>query len=349
MKVEGMPPKSTYIRKKPHTALLFLIIFASLDNIVIFNLWLTKPFWYSLWQSSEENSDWERTRLNIVEIRHNPRIVVWSDHLESDKEQWKGTSDLQKNRTVAGLSRNDEPLHYQRMPEFLCDPRDDDCVIPGEWQQTRNMTCNPIHEISLNEFFDPPHRGIKKTATVDILRLVAKGGKRYVWRILDFRGSAFALKMHRYRENRSDDFGPMTIELQRRDALLHEVTASSPYIINMYGYCGASALFEFGDGGQLETNVKKHGAFVGNELLEIAHRVAESVADIQKSDHFGEPTVAHADIYGPQWVMVRGRYMLTDFNLAKFLKRSKRLNATIPFRREVVDNVSGVISSFVCI
>ena len=206
-------------------------------------------------------------------------------------------------------------------------------------------------EFDLNAFFVPSqHKATAGKATaVDRLRIVAKGGKRYVWRILDFRGSAFALKMHRYRENRRDDFGPMTIELQRRDALLHEMTASSPYIVNIYGYCGASAFFDFGDGGQLETNVKKYGAFVGPELLEIAHRVAESVADVQQSDHFGEPTVAHADIYGSQWVMVRGRYMLTDFNLAKLLKRSKQQNATVPFRREVIDNVCDTISFVVCI
>jgi len=78
------------------------------------------------------------------------------------------------------------------------------------------------------------------------------------------------------------------------------------------------------------------GAFYGNELLKISHRIAA----LRKPDSFGVPTVAHADIHGQRWVKVKGQYQLTDFYLAKMLKRSKKTNSTVPFRREVIDNVN---------
>ena len=320
--------------------LLFLIILASLDNILIFKLWLISSSWQAMLQSSEEFFRWVKGRPTTDEKRHNPRIVFWSDQLE--QRQYEERSFVQRNRSVTSLTGNGEARHHWRMPEPLCNPDDADCEIPGKWQATKNMTCNPIHEVDLNDFHPvaSDQQGTGKKITLERLRVVAKGGKRFVWKMLDFRGSTFAFKMFQNRPNRQDDFGPMTIELQRRDALLHEVTARSPYTINMYGYCGASAIFDFSDGGELSKNIEKDGALTGIELLETSHRVAAAVADVQKSEGFGEPTVAHADIYGSQWVKVRGRYMLTDFNLAKFLKRSKKLNATAPFRREVVDNVS---------
>lgn len=225
------------------------------------------------------------------------------------------------NRTI--LFQEKDPPRYG-MPQPLCDDPND-CIVPGTWQETNNMTCNPIHEIDL----------------FDNLHIVGKGGKRLVFSMKEYDGSAqAALKMFNYRASRKEDFGPMTIELQRRDALVHEVMSSSPYIVEMYGYCGASAIYEFGDGGSLLENIASDGALIGKELLWTAHRIAASVADLHFFDDSGNPTIAHLDIHGKQWIKVKGEYQLTGFNLAKQLKISRKTNLTIPFRRYVVDNVS---------
>jgi len=289
---------------------------------------------------------------------HKPRVVLWSDRLERLQPQWTtsttaAASTTTTNRTM-DLSELPIPQHLRILPPPLCDPEDSDCVIPGSWQTTNNMTCNPIHEIDLNHFFDANDgaaAGPTITRQMERLRMVAKGSKRNVWKYLSEdvsshsmfsspRRRPVALKMFRYRMDKEYDFDPLTIEEQRRDAVLHEVTASSPYIVNMYGYCGASALFEFSDGGQLAGNIiKREGAMYGTELLRVAHRVAASVADVQMPDPAGLPTVAHADIHGQQWVKIDGEYKLTDFNLAIMLKRSKKTSKTLPFRRQVKDRV----------
>lgn len=325
--------------------LLYLVLVASLDNIIHLKFWLTESLWQAAQQSGDASSRMgglndrriAATTSTLVQTHNKPRVVRWTDHHERHQPQWTASGhssvftlgkDMNNHTMELREPSQQQQRSYRSMPPPLCEPEDLDCEIPdhGSWQATNNMTCNPIHEIDLNDSYR--------------LRIVAKGGKRFVWKYLDDRGSLFALKMFQYRADRPDDFGPMTIELQRRDALLHEVTASSPHIVNMHQYCGASALFDFGDGGQLEKYVKRNGAFYGNELLRIAHRIAASVADLHKPDRYGIPSVAHADIHGQQWVKVNGQYQLTDFNLAKMLKRSKKTNSTVPFRREVIDNVS---------
>jgi len=102
----------------------------------------------------------------------------------------------------------------------------------------------------------------------------------------------------------------------------------------------ASAIYEYGDGGQLQENIARDGPIETDDLLRTAHGIAASVADLHFVDNSGKPTIAHSDIHGEQWIKVKGEYQLTDFNLAKLLKRSQKTNSTVPIRRDVVDNVS---------
>lgn len=260
------------------------------------------------------------------EKREKPRIV----YLPLYSKQWlkKTVNETLPAETLVIGTEKEKIGHG--MPQPLC-AEDTDCVVPGNWQLSNNRNCNLLHEIDL------------EVGREEDLRIVGKGGKRFVWKVREFDGSLKALKMFQLRPGRKDDFGPLTIELQRLDAIVHEVTASSPYIVNMYGYCSTSGLYEFGGGGELEENIVRDGPIPREDLLRIAHRVASSVADVQHFDDSDMPTIAHSDIHGQQWIMVNGEYQLTDFNLAKLLRRSATTNTTIPFRRAVVDNVSALV------
>jgi hypothetical protein len=265
------------------------------------------------------------------------------------------------------LPQNHEPRKYPPV-KALCQGKGPDCTIPKLWLSTTNISaCNTIHELDLLDH-----------------QIVAKGGKRLVWKVdlhlarnttgprpskfyttynstlvrerhfpkvILFRWTpppiqeTLALKMFLYRKEKPDDFGPQTIDYQHRDAVVHLVMSSSPYIVNIYGYCGASALYDYADGGNLQQNIEEKGPLQGDELLDVAHRIVASVADLHRpSRKTQQSMIAHADIYGKQWVKVRGQYQLTDFNLAKLLVRSKSDNTTFPFTRDVVDNVSVLLA-----
>ena len=332
----------------------FLLLVASLYTVLVcfsFSVWQVRPKFHVLDAAAFVPSVHLSTRMQLSSKGPWIQKPIMIQIISSDTKQtlegafplslWGMMVPSATNRTLEWAEK--ETPQYG-MPRPLCgEPADPDCVIPGTWQQTNNMTCNPIHEIDLRDFFGRPTAGDETAVKAERLRIVGKGGKRLAWQYRELDGTWRALKMFQHRADREDDFSPETIELQRRDALIHEVTSSSPFIVNMYGYCAASALYDFADGGQLDTNVQNDGPPPRHELLRLSHRIAASVADLHHLDESGRPTIAHADIHGEQWVKVHGEYQLTDFNLAKLLKRSRRTNSTVPFRRDVVDHVSTAV------
>ena len=277
-----------------------------------------------------------------ITLSTRPRIVFLEDDLREVITLVASSSD-KSNRTF--VLRDRQPRKYEMPKADLCRGIKN-CTVPsgGKWQKANFITCNKLHELDL----------LKQAS------YVAKGGKRSVWKVDQHvqqvwslahnqtnaaqpkhsTSESVALKMFKFRHDRKDDFGPMTVEWQRRDALIHERMTSSPYIADIHGYCGTSALYDFADSGNLQENIARDGPLRGIDLLQTAYRVASSVADIHHRGKTGVATIAHADIYAPQWVNIQGDYKLTDFNLAKFLVKSKSTNKILPFRRDVVDNVS---------
>jgi hypothetical protein len=210
---------------------------------------------------------------------------------------------------------------YYWRPEPLCPEDDDDCEIMGDWQLSNNMTCDLIHEIDLSDFF-----GVVKHL------LVTRGHYRDVWKYYEFDGTKRALKMLRLREY--FDFDLEMFEKHRRDAVINEVTGSSPYISNIYGHCANSGLYDFSERGDLKSNILENGPPANDEVLSIAHRMAASIADLHHIDEMGRPTIAHGDAKWNQWLNVDGEYQLIDFNKAQLLTWSRKTKSTIPYRYE---------------
>ena len=93
------------------------------------------------------------------------------------------------------------------------------------------------------------------------IRLIANGGWRSVWSFIhegegvlsetkdaDPLDQRFVMKTLLYRKEAI----PRNIDRHRRDAMAMERLTSSRNIVNIYGFCGNSGVFEFADGGDLD-------------------------------------------------------------------------------------------------
>ncbi|KAL7549153.1 hypothetical protein ACHAWF_012418 [Thalassiosira exigua] len=197
-------------------------------------------------------------------------------------------------------------------------------MVPEEGfsrRQSHHGNCNSIHEIGPED-----------------LSLNREDDNHLVWEFLEIDGSLKAFKMYRYRLDQEHGLGPSAIELQRRDAIVREITSSSPYTVDIYGYCAASAIHEFEDGGEMLENVLRDGPVPRGDLLPMALRVASSVMDVHHIDYSEMPTIAHSNLSAKQYVLINGDYKLTGFYSAKLLQRSTTTNHTHPFKCSVISN-----------
>ena len=227
---------------------------------------------------------------------------------------------LLTGHNVTKLSLQDTPNHFIRhrqnhywVDHGVVDRMDDDksklqegCVPLGKWQDDIHSTCLVFHEMEMNDDY---------AGETTNTRLVAHGAYRDVWRLLDYNGTALALKTLRYSKDR--DFDRWMESKHRQDAVAMEQLSKSPHILNIHGSCSNSAIVEYTEDGDL------HGIFekrpTKEELIKIAHNVASAVADAHHVDYKGRATIAHADIKPDQFLLIHGRYKLNDFNRAKFL------------------------------
>ena len=152
------------------------------------------------------------------------------------------------------------------------------------------------------------------------------------------------------------DFLEEYYELHRRDALAMERLTFSPYVLNIYGYCGQSAINELANFGvegltSLEQIARQfRGANVEpvNKIkLQLASMVASGVSHMHSIDYpdhipkIGSPprirpsnaTLVHYDLNPRNIAIVkRGRPKLNDFNVAEFLTWDTKRNATCGFQ-----------------
>ena len=137
--------------------------------------------------------------------------------------------------------------------------------------------------------------------------------------------------------------------------------SQSPYIVNIYGYCGTSTIQEYMSGGQISdriipgylynqkanTNTNEYSETAGfmeqseldeiqtddvypmnqmdmnlTEKLHLAVDMASSIAELHGQPH---GPICHGDIHPGQWLLNRyGQVKLNDFNMAKVLSVKQR-------------------------
>ena len=200
----------------------------------------------------------------------------------------------------------------------------------ASWQTDHHCTCNLFHEVDLLQLNQK-----------EDLTIVGSGFYRSVWRVPDDTNTLMALKTLRLinhdERKHSDihsqvgyqvDFIPSTMQQQRTDAIVMEQLQSSPYISDIYGYCSTSALTEFAGDGNLQSTLR-NSQVSKFELLQMAHEVAQAVADVHHPTLQGMATIVHSDLNPNQFLKVGDTYKLNDFNRAQLIWKNTTKRPTL--------------------
>lgn len=257
-----------------------------------------------------------------MEIYPSKRIIYVSERAMEAQEQLENSKEYEK--------RQAEELETE------------DCKAQYEWQLTSFPTCNEVHATDLTNL----HARSRKKEQV---RLIAYGYYRDVWTVReDFSQEKRILKTLRY----SHDFVPRNYDRHRRDALAMERLTKAPHILDIYGFCGNSGLFEWGNGGDLvrllwPSRGSEYRNITQAEKLNIAIQVTSAIAEVHNIDKEGRASMAHTDISPGQFVEVsKGFYRLNDFNRARFLSWSRKRDEPCGYS---VGNNPGKVRYFVAL
>lgn len=203
------------------------------------------------------------------------------------------------------------------------------CKPMHSWQIQSFPSCNKLHETGLME-------ALSSTTDDDAsyVRRINNGYFRDVWVIhdSDLQQTPRVLKTLRL----DHDYIDRNYDRHRRDAVAMERLTYSPYIVNIYGYCGNNGLFEYSTGGDVDhvlfTKTYRENPLQKYDRLRIAAHLANGIADAHYLDHKGRATIAHTDITGGQFIFIDGVFKLNDFNRARFIRWNPTMNQTCGFK-----------------
>ena len=200
----------------------------------------------------------------------------------------------------------------------LADPIEtNDCKAQYDWQLLSFPTCNLVHEVAdlTNLLYTHKRKSGKQ------VRLIGNGYYRDVWTVRQegLNNTHVVVKTLRY----AHDYSSRNYDRHKRDAIVMDRLSNSPHILDIYGYCGNSGLFEYADGGsvsRLLISAKRNDENVTLlEKLHVAIQLATAVAELHNVDREGRASIAHTDITPGQFVQVNGIFKLNDFNRARLL------------------------------
>jgi len=116
------------------------------------------------------------------------------------------------------------------------------CVPMAKWMKASFPNCNSVHEISMQQGL------MTRTYDDEVdLKFLANGWFRDTWKYVNENfeeAPPVVLKTLRIEREFLDEY----FDLHRRDAVAMERLTFSPYVVNVHGYCGQSAINEFADG-----------------------------------------------------------------------------------------------------
>ena len=228
-------------------------------------------------------------------------------------------------------------------------PIPDGCEMQYDWQSESHPTCNTLHEQDVPTELTTTFASSSSPSIInknnnnnkhDSMRaqLLAAGGYRNVWMIHNgtqvaastttqlttddnviTRDPPIALKTLLYER----DWYQMQYKRHNLDALVASRLQSSPYILNIHGYCGTSGLYEFARGGNLQSVTEKYfNTFTPRIKVELSYNVAHAIADLHNMAKEGVPVVSHTDIFPNQFVRLEESdpyFLLNDFNRARWV------------------------------
>jgi serine/threonine protein kinase len=207
-----------------------------------------------------------------------------------------------------------------------------DCLAQYEWQTVSFPTCNTLHEFDLTDLCTSSHDDMR-------VKIVGNGYWRDVWVIKDNSDTSYALKTLRFQH----DWADRNYDRHRRDAVASERLTSSRNIVDIFGYCGNSGVFEYADGGDIETMLwYSDSKWNATERLIVAYQVATAINDVHSYPKYESTSISHTDIAMSQFVYIDGRYKLNDFNRCRFIAVNRETHQLCGFK---VENNPGTFRS----
>lgn len=241
-----------------------------------------------------------------------PRRVLLDNHPWSIRQsfagngtRWKPTIDLQYYEGPASVTRDSS---YER-DRIKYDDETSHCPFIADWQSKKSAmsNCNVLHEVAMdirNEGYDDNNYGNKKKNEHIRQRIehIDSGGFKDVWKVFnaDDTLAGYVLKTTLY----SRKFRERELNKHRKDALVMDEATSSPYVINMYGYCAYSSIVEAAEGTMGSWLHKHKKSISSKDRLTLAMMVAKGVYEMHLY-HNDLPTIAHADIKSSQFLQIR--------------------------------------------
>lgn len=228
----------------------------------------------------------------------------------------------------------------------------DTCKLPYTWQKSSFPSCNSIHEFDITSPWSIHSNGWRK-----LFRIIGNGFWRDVWLIQNDYAIASEkniLKTMRF----GHEFSPRNFDRMRRDGVVMERLTKSPFVLNIYSFCGTTSITEYGDGGDIPDALWSEGrksdlsqieklrigtydvVFLSTvffiflcglnfSMVKTATQAAIALAAIHNIDREGHPSLAHTDISPAQFIKVKDVYKLNDFNRARFIAYNG--NVSCPF------------------
>jgi hypothetical protein len=262
---------------------------------------------------------------NVHQPASAPRVV----HLDGDKSR----------PTVAILdndsNNNNNNINRESTAE-IAPATMDPCVPMADWQTQSFVTCNILHEIDMG--LGASETDTDASMNARSLKPLGEGWFRTTWKMDAAKDATTVLKTLRVVR----DFTPEFYELHRRDAVAMERLTSSKFVMDVYAYCGQSAVNEMADfsvpGIQnleaFDRRMRGQNSRQGNMMkLRVAASIATGVADIHGVESMdGRPSMVHYDINPRNVAMCAGgRPKLNDFNIGEFLRWNPETNETCGF------------------
>jgi serine/threonine protein kinase len=204
---------------------------------------------------------------------------------------------------------------------------DDKCVPMADWQSIFYPTCNEFHAFDTTAAFSDR----------DFWMISNKGYWRHAWEIVENRtkqwtndlwdeyshDSSIVLRTFKLEHAYEEGY----FENNRVDAIAMERLTKSPYVINMFGFCGMSVLTEYA------------GQHVGQvvdtldplQKLELAKMIAQGVNDVHSIG--GEVSLVHNDLNFANILIGKNhsRPLLNDFNIAVLMMKRNDTGEACPF------------------
>jgi hypothetical protein len=309
------------------------------------------------------------SKRNSTAARHQTeqkKTALSLNQSEAEQSNTKMTSSktrpiyMSKNTKTTTLIKSKRKKNNRKSP-------DDGCVPMYNWQTQNFPSCNTMYENS-------PFDIITSSSSRGQTRLLAHGYYRFVWLTKTTRRA----KTPNPGGETATTFAFKTIQLQRsitpeimngcaKDALISERLTASPHIVNIYGYCGTSSLYEFAGGGDLELMAKQTNSpmkFSGVARLETAisiaaglaalHSVGGAIGNVDVDVNVNFASIAHADLKPAQFVFVKRpaspsnnitngdvpqvTLKLSDFNLSELLWKNVTTGTQCKYYHKSMDN-----------